>query len=413
MAPESPSPSASSVLLPLIGANRSRRGSLASITSRKEIDKDALQQALDNIHTSASKSDALTSFHDFDGGAGAGRTGPKELVSSGVSGLYNRLRQSVGGTAPPKDGKNRPGSSASSQSKRSSSLQSASPAPSKSGLGKTVTNDGPSNTALPGSPLAAGFASSGDRQDGQLTGSKTDLLETASVSTDPQSLRDSSSFAAKDRVSQPTSHRASVDLPSQIDIDRARSALREDDYSESATEALARVLSNHEIHINDRAKSPHNLRIGDDEDQAVVDEDDEEDDDDNVMPPIEPSISKSTVAASRTTKSIGPLDSSNDSHRLERRPPMVRVGVSHLPGFDPSRSGSPIPQEPNSSSSSQRGVRVHDMEYSPNINSGLQRKRTGLKPQPAPAQAVHSVPSLIRRRVISKEFWMKDENAKD
>lgn len=411
MAPDSPSPSASSVLLPLIGANRSRRGSLASITSRKEIDKDALQQALNDIHTSASKSDALTSFHDFDGGAGAGRTGPKELVSSGVSGLYNRLRQSVGGTAPPKDGKNRPGSSASSQSKRSSSLQSASPAPSKLGIAKTVTNDGTSNTGLPGSPLAAGFAGSGDRQDNQPTSSKTDLLETASVSTDPQSLRDSSSFAAKDRVSQPTSHRASVDLPSQIDIDRARSALREEDYSESATEALARVLSNHEIHINDRAKSPHNIRIGDDEDHAVVDEDDEDDDD--VMPPIEPSISTSTAAASQRAKSIGALDSSNDSHRPERRPPMVRVGVSHLPGFDPSRSGSPIPQEPNSSSSSQRGVRIQDLEYSPNINSGLQRKRTGLKPQPAPAQVVHSVPSQIRRRVISKEFWMKDENAKD
>jgi 1-phosphatidylinositol-3-phosphate 5-kinase len=405
MAPESPSPSASAVLLPLIGASKSRRGSLASITSRKEIDKDALQQVLDNIHTSASKSDTLTSFHDFDGGAGAARAGTKELVSSGMSGLYNRLRQSVGGTTPTKDGKGRPGSSASSYSKRSSSLHSASPAPSKTGFGKSVAPDGASTGVAPGSPLPSGFMSSADKYDMQIAGSKSDLLETASVSTDPQSLRDTSGVSTKD---QTASHQVSVDLSSQADIDRARGALRDEDYSESATGALARVLSNRDVHINDRARSPQNLRIDDDMDHAIVDDNGDEN-----MPPIEPSISSSTVATSHRAKSIGTLDSSNDSRRPERRPPMVRVGVSHLPGFDASTPGSPVPRQPASSGSSQVDMRAHGLDPSPNLSSGLQRKRTGLKPQPAHTPVVHSVPSHFRRRVISKEFWMKDENAKD
>jgi len=408
MAPEPSSPSASSVLLPLIGANRSRRGSLASITSRKEIDKDALQQVLDNIHTSASKSDTLTSFHDFDGGAGAARAGTKELVSSGVSGLYNRLRQSVGGSPPTRDGKAIPGSSASSYSKRSSSLQSGSPGPMKTGFGKAITSEGAPNTAAPASPLGPSFASSGDRYDPQLASSKSDLHETASVSTDPSSLRELSGVSAKDHGSQPTSHRPSVDLPSKAEIDRARSALRDEDYSESATLALARVLSSHEVNIDDRAKSPSKFRNNEEMDHAIAD-----DDEDDKMPPIEPSTSTSTFATSHRAKSIGTLDSSNEPNRTERRPPMVRIGVSHLPGFDPSRPGSPAPQEPASSGSSMVGMRTYDLDPSPNFNGGLQRKRTGLKQQAAPTPGVHSVPSHFKRRVISKEFWMKDENAKD
>jgi 1-phosphatidylinositol-3-phosphate 5-kinase len=397
MAPEPPSPPASSVLLPLIGGARSRRGSLASITSRKEIDKDALSQALDHIHTSASKSETLTSFHDFDGGAGASRAGTKELVSSGMSGLYNRLRQSVRASPPIQDGKLRPGSSHSSLSKRSGSMQSASPGPSKSGLGNTAGSDTALNTALPASPV-------GDRYD-QLAASRSELDDTASVSTDPHS--EAPIISLNDRTSH--SHRASLDLPSKADIDRARNALRDEDYSESATEALARVLSNHEVKIHDRGKSPHGRGHRKDLENAIADDDDDDDD----MPPVEPSASTSTAAGSHMAKSIGTLDSSHDSRRPERRPPMVKVGVSHLPGFDPSRPTSPVRQEPASSGSSRVGSYAAGLEPSPNFNSGLQRKRTGLKPQPTSTVAVPSVPSHYRRRVISKEFWMKDENAKD
>lgn len=413
MAPEPPSPSASSVLLPLIGGQRSRRGSLASITSRKDIDKDALSQALDNIHTSASRSEALTSFHDFDGGAGNGRSGTKELVSGGVSGLYNRLRQSVGGASPSKDGKSRPGSSNSSFTKRSSSMQSTSPARSKLASSKPGISDAAStsNSNLPSSPLVASYSSYGERNNSQPSASKPEMPDSASFRADDQSLREASGVSVKDHVSQPTSHRASLDLQSQTtqaDIDRARSALRDEDYSESATEALARVLSNHEIQLGERSISTHSAPLDEDMEEAVVDDDDIATD----LPPIQTNTSSPAVDKSQRDRSNGALES-REARQIDRRPPMVRVGVSHLPGFDPSRANSPAPPDPMSSSSSQRGPHTHGLEPSPNLNGGLQRKRTGLKPQPAPAIPVNPVPSHFRRRVISKEFWMKDENAKD
>src|ERR1700760_3174217 len=80
-------------------AHNSRRGSVASQTS-KSAEKDPLSQALDQIHIAASRSDTFTSF-DFaaphqlsSNGDARGRAG--DLVSGGLTGLYNRLRATVG-----------------------------------------------------------------------------------------------------------------------------------------------------------------------------------------------------------------------------------------------------------------------------------------------------------------------------
>ena len=163
MAPEPPSPSASSALLPFLGG-RERRGSLASLTSTKgDINKDVLAQALDDIHTSASKSDVLTSFHDYDGGAP--KAGAKEIVSSGVTGLYDKLLRGLGGT-PGKDGKGRPKSTASRESVEAASLQAST---TRKSLGLTLKSPPPdaaslqSNPSLVPSPVLASFAGSGSQ----------------------------------------------------------------------------------------------------------------------------------------------------------------------------------------------------------------------------------------------------------
>ncbi|KAF2765664.1 hypothetical protein EJ03DRAFT_279516 [Teratosphaeria nubilosa] len=98
------------------------------------------------------------------------------------------------------------------------------------------------------------------------------------------------------------------------------------------------------------------------------------------------------------------------------RPPLYHVGASHLPGFEPSRASSTTDGgDVSSSSTVQNAPQRPTLDPSPNFNSGLQRKRTVLKPQAHAAQPQHTthVPMHLRRRVISKEFWMKDENAKD
>ena len=102
-------------------AFRPRRPSLSSISSRGPgLDKEALSQALDEIHGTASKQETLTSFSDFDGGGPSRAPGPKELVAGGIAGLYSRFRQSVTGVPDAV----RPGSSGSYMKAETASVKS-------------------------------------------------------------------------------------------------------------------------------------------------------------------------------------------------------------------------------------------------------------------------------------------------
>ncbi|KAL2863824.1 1-phosphatidylinositol-3-phosphate 5-kinase FAB1 [Aspergillus lucknowensis] len=88
------SPSASSIFLPL-----GRRSSRASLSTQAE--RDSLNAALDQIHTAAYQSDALTVFNEFASPpAPASASDDKSMageIQGGLSGLYSRLRTSVGG----------------------------------------------------------------------------------------------------------------------------------------------------------------------------------------------------------------------------------------------------------------------------------------------------------------------------
>ncbi|KAJ9216232.1 hypothetical protein DTO166G4_2164 [Paecilomyces variotii] len=88
------SPSASSIFLPL-----GRRSSRASISSQAE--RENLNEALDQIHSAAYQSDSLTVFNEFTHPPNSSNvTDNKRLtgdIQGGLSGLYNRLRASVGG----------------------------------------------------------------------------------------------------------------------------------------------------------------------------------------------------------------------------------------------------------------------------------------------------------------------------
>ncbi|KAL4926634.1 1-phosphatidylinositol-3-phosphate 5-kinase FAB1 [Aspergillus undulatus] len=88
------SPSASSIFLPL-----GRRDSRASLSTQAE--RDSLNAALDQIHTAAYQSDALTVFNEFASPpAPASAVDDKSMadeIQGGLSGLYSRLRTSVGG----------------------------------------------------------------------------------------------------------------------------------------------------------------------------------------------------------------------------------------------------------------------------------------------------------------------------
>ncbi|KAK5135089.1 hypothetical protein LTR08_005614 [Meristemomyces frigidus] len=400
MAPEPPSPSASAALLPFLGT-RSRRGSLASITSRREVDKDVLAQALDQIHNSASKSDALTSFHDFDGG---GRAGAKEIVSNGVSGLYNRLKQSVGGGTPAKDTRGRPRSSASKDSVETDSIQSSRsiPKPSPALFLKKSAPDAVSisTASVAASPLLASFSGISSLMEHlpQAPNGRPRSPE----SHEPRGETRLPDFGPMDQVVG-----APLEDLSQEDMDCARGALLDDDRGETATQALARVLSHHELQISDRLKPQRIVQFGEDRSTEITSLDEM-----SARAVTAPQGGQSNVAGQ--SQSAPGLKEGLQSPREQQRPSMVHVGPSHLPGFKPSRASSTTDGGDVSSASTAHGV-IGRPRSDPllNINGALQRRRTGPKPPPSIAQPAAHVSSHLKRRVISKEFWMRDENAKD
>ena len=91
-----PSPSASSLFLPL--GRISRRGSKSSLTTT--VDRETLSQALDNIHNVACHSQTLTIFDEYGApptiSCGDDNKGFAGELQGSLSGLYNKLKATVG-----------------------------------------------------------------------------------------------------------------------------------------------------------------------------------------------------------------------------------------------------------------------------------------------------------------------------
>lgn len=404
-----PFPSATSALRPFLGG-RSRRGSLASITSNTGgFDRDVLAQALDNIHTSASKSETLTCFHDYDGGAP--RNGAKEIVSSGVSGLYDKIKRGFGGTAAKEDNA-RPKSGGSKESLETESIRSNL---SRKQNGKAVKRPQAdaasvvSNSSTVASPMVTSFTSNVVPTEGSRQELKPDAQARAGLQVEdrPELIIDTKS-ATRDYAPDTNGKRLSYKSPTEDDVKRARSAILEDDRSETANQALARVLSHPDPQLGDRASRSAILEQDGDDDEAV-------DDLDSIRAHIQ-SPSTARPAASNElpeASNVDRIDGETASERRSQRPPMVQLGVSHLPGYEGSKASSTDGGDATSQSTSRTTSRKPALEPSPNINSALQRRRTGAKPSAPTNQPLDHVPSHLKRRVISKTFWMKDENAKD
>ncbi|KAI7100286.1 hypothetical protein KC340_g5518 [Hortaea werneckii] len=410
MAPERepPSPSPSTAFLPFLGT-RSRRGSLASINSRRDVDKDVLAQALDQIHGSASRSETLTSFHDFDGG---GRGGAKEMVSNGMSGLYNRLRQSVGVSTPGK----RPNSRESKDSIETQSVQSFNSAsrnvPALTLKKPPADAASVSTASVAASPVLTSFAGTGP-----VSELKQHALNDKQQAAEPRkSLEQDEDISVKDHASFQEEGERKRSTLSQDDVDRARIALMEDDRSETATQALARVLSHHEIPLNERSSSKtqqRTVQIGEERSSLASDRSfPETSARSQSVPQTTPETRESRSPSTHKPKPSESVKSPPGSQRHS----LVNIGVSRLPGFEPSRASSTTEGgEVSSSSTTQNVQKKPALEPSPNINSGLQRARADSKPPPSSPGALRSahVPTHLKRRVLSKEFWMRDENAKD
>lgn len=88
------SPSQSTHDLPR--SRHSRRGSIGSVDSAKQIDKGVLSQTLDQINHHASHTGTLTTFNEYTSPPQSSSAGDNKEIQGGLSGLYSKLRASVG-----------------------------------------------------------------------------------------------------------------------------------------------------------------------------------------------------------------------------------------------------------------------------------------------------------------------------
>ncbi len=124
---ENPSPSASSIFLPL--GRRTRRDSKASLSNG--LDQDALNEALNTIHSAASQSNNLTVFNEYTDPPTAASNGDNRTlagdIQGGISGLYNKLRASVGASKDVEDHLEPPATSSLAEDPSSSRASSGPP----------------------------------------------------------------------------------------------------------------------------------------------------------------------------------------------------------------------------------------------------------------------------------------------
>jgi 1-phosphatidylinositol-3-phosphate 5-kinase len=448
---DAPSPSTSSIRLPLGPLTRaSRRGSWASTSSRAVLDKETLNLALDQIHTTASRSETLITFDEFasppqSAQSNDSKRAAADYVPGGLSGLYSRIRATVGNV---KDAAT--GASSSSANEAADDASVSSPKTKggakagKFGIGIGVSS--PVNISAPSSrlnsPLATTFP---DPQPPNVR------------QADPQNLSKSNFIAPRSPLILASKSKPTVAAPaleslniSAIKDEDKRSPLTANTISSSGSRSKDVILSptqtnssaSSRILGDARSRSGSQVRVpretasieeygsintaGDDpilgnnlpegpfglsglpEAHAVEDSQAKE--------ALRRMSSTNASSSARKDQVIPPMISfpsdldANErllpgpSFNTAQRPPLLQISQSHLPGYGPSRTSSS--DYGVSSVASTLGT-IRQAQPS-SIDEPFQATISSIAENPP-----NNTLSHMRRRVLGKEFWMRDENAKD
>jgi 1-phosphatidylinositol-3-phosphate 5-kinase len=439
---ETPSPAASLAA----GAHvESRRASIGSDPPQARLDKESF---LDHIHTSASRSDVLTTFDDFapprPGSKGEAKAFAGDIVQGGLSGLYSRLKASVGAA------KDAVAGSTGNDSADDASIRSAkaTSGPTKS-VGMTAitspTTASASSSRLQ-SPMLAKFpeslsitttnstlpklAASSSSSTGQ-TRSGLQALETLNLSSrtdgvyvesrSPEETRQNLGLAqSTGSTSSPTTHpirhprhgesflegNGRNQDPGGVSLSKVNSRATLQSLSNAQAEPFrvdrqdsdaASVYTDQSGQANDPERTPRNPAKR------------------NERPkPVEGYSSSTLKAYPRpiTTQNIPLLkeppgnsdfnsESQTESYIAYQRPPLIQVSQSHLPGFRANSSSDGDLSSLATSIAPTRRANFQNLEEHRSMTT--ERNSHGL----------HDTTSRMRNKILAKELWMQDKNAKD
>ncbi|KAL6712336.1 Mitochondrial distribution and morphology protein 12 [Coniothyrium glycines] len=399
-------------------------------------------RTLRQMHATASRSDTLTTFDDLTAPPappGAGEPKGIELVQGGLSGLYSRLRASVGVKEQTNDGAGNLAAGTGSPPAFKQAMINRSPG----GTSASSPIVAPVLSSRLQSPSTATFAEA-------LPPSRDSSVSTATMSSrlsqNPSkatlaTTRSRPSIALKAEPAQlyrdhetltqsPTTTHTKGQTATPIDMTKgapakdfeAGSSTLESPRFATARDATRRTKrSDHDGDVVDSDGT-------DGEGAVFVDRDSSGKRDISFRAQHDPQHESPSRVSSRadsqqlpsrsvTSKSREQLDKTSDAKQLlqdpdnartptvapePQRPPLLKVGPSHLPGFHPSRT---------SSSDGISSVVTTSTVRTPAV-APIEEIQWQTRQVPAVQNLPKSSFSQMRRKILDREFWMRDENAK-
>ncbi|KAI5467533.1 hypothetical protein BGZ63DRAFT_399101 [Mariannaea sp. PMI_226] len=405
---------------------RTRRDSINSISVSSITDKEQLAHTLDKIHNSASQCDSLTVFNDFappPGGAptSESRSAAGDLVHQGLSGLYSRLREAVGaGSSSKGTAEDNTAEKVEVSSKRASITGGHVSRASISSLNRTetaatastITTQSPHPNDVSSSVVSAGTAD-GRSQPPAPTKPSSISLMTGSKSN--QTPKAPSSIAADPTIAPITVHR-----------DASHSTIRTEDSTGhgSSRKSVTRVDLQAHLGTNESSASLYDLKDGKlpprskREDSSSIEG--------SIDAPTSPVKATSRTAPSLQTRglrsnSVASSLLSPDSVR--RRPAVIdRISRSRSPGDAMSRDSSldrgtaePSPVNTSAHNSVCHESFSQDSKPQKMPSGDLRIPGTAMSNEEASEQVNAQLDRLdrMRKQVLNKEFWMKDDTVKE
>lgn len=397
--------------------SRARRDSVtstaASASASSHTDKEQLALALDKIHTSASRSDALTTFNDFASPPGTvvenkGTAG--DLVQQGLSGLYSRFRDAVSAVSKTSvhDADDADGQDAAS--KKSSTAPGAASKPSTSprlDTGATSsTFESTMSSDVQTSTMTSSAAMTSDSSNIPHSSKASSMTTASTPRTAPSSAQNLPKMAkgaaagpatVKEHVEKETVTRGA---PSRVEDQSSRTTTRRSlsrpfdpmQYMSEGQASMERPAA------PARSRRDDNLSI-----DGIRDL------------PASPSLTATEARAPSASSRAPPADA------LKR--PAVIDRISWVPVGSRSRSSSmePGPAEPSPVTTSTVSTSAHSSVFHDSFvhNERPQRLQSGALRIPGTTtnegapEMVSARLEKMRKQVLSKEFWMADETCKE
>ena len=405
--PEADSLSNTSTLLPQLRS--SRRGSLSSLSSVNVLGKETVSLALDQIHTSASQSGQLTTFNEYTSppppSSGPDNKSIAEELQGGISGLYNRFRASVGNV------KDVAGPYSQDESSDRTSLEE-------------------SRVATPSSTLSAGMGRSSKRASETTSRQEPSPKRLSETESTEKAIEATVERSATLKPPPTSSKPVTPTVRKGSTIDK-----KTDEYEEKLSH-LKQLKMTDVIHLDTTPFVPQDHAIGKESFQNV----DRPDETFSRGPAIiqmsnkQPDSLQPTLQTPASLSTNGPAQQQEQDSAIEINETAALSRYQHLElptrkSLAPpvvSRSNSPRPSMSRASSSETNADSLlnlprHSSPQNHAFHSGSARYSSPVRNSPLAGRAsqhlqdtrMMTVFSQAKSKVLSKEYWMKDENAKD